>query len=302
MEIRQLNTFRMVVQTMSFSQAAQALNYAQSTVTAQIQALEEELGVPLFNRLGRKITLTQAGENLRWYAQKLTDLEEEARSVIVQQDEPMGSITFGAPESVLTYHLPRLLRRYRDQFPLVKLIFQPCPSYEIVDAVRDGLMDVAIPLWDPIQSPNLTVHHLSEEDLVLIAAPDHPLGDGGLVQPSELENENIILTELGCSYRHEFEHVLQMAGVNLRSRFELNSIQAMKQCVIAGLGIALLPRYTIYDELEKGQVVILPYHSPVVSHIQLVYHRDRWLSPALTEFINLAKTMLTVEASLAAGD
>lgn len=292
MEIRQLITFSMVAETMSFSQAAQALNYAQSTVTAQIQALEEELGVPLFNRLGRRITLTEAGKRLQWYALKLTNLEEEARNVISEQDEPMGSLTFSAPESILTYHLPRVLRRYRDLYPQVQLIFHPHADHEMPNVVREGLIDVAFPLNQRIQAPNLHVTVLSHEPIVLVAPPDHALLDLKHIVPENIESESVIVTELGCNYRNHFENTVRAAGVTLRSRFELNNVQAIKQCVMVGLGIALLPYYTIKEEIADGRLVILPYEHQFYADMQLIYHRNRWMSPALSAFVELAEEML----------
>jgi len=293
MEIRQLITFSMVAETMSFSQAAQALNYAQSTVTAQIQSLEEELGVPLFNRLGRRITLTEAGKRLQWYALKMTNLEEEARNVISEQDEPMGSLTFSAPESVLTYHLPRVLRRYRDLYPQVKLIFRPHADHEMPNVIREGMIDVAFPLNQRIQAQNLHVNVLAHEPIVLIAPPDHPLLDERQVSPEQIESESVIVTELGCNYRNYFENTVHAAGVTLRSRFELNNVQAIKQCVMVGLGIALLPYYTVRQEVDEGRLAILPYQHQFHVDLQLIYHRDRWMSPALSAFVELAHDMLS---------
>src|SRR5262245_23144064 len=110
MEFRNLSTFLAVAKTLSFSQAAQMLDYAQSTVTVQIQALEEELGVPLFDRLGRRVALTEAGNQLLWYAQKFVELEKEAHTVISNDPEPAGVLTIGAPETTCAYRLPPLLR------------------------------------------------------------------------------------------------------------------------------------------------------------------------------------------------
>jgi DNA-binding transcriptional LysR family regulator len=106
MELRQLATFRMVAETLSFSRTAQALNYVQSSVTAQMQGLEEELGVRLCDRLGKRVALTDAGTRLLPYAEKLLSLSEEARCAVVGGDIPMGTLTITAPESICTYCLP----------------------------------------------------------------------------------------------------------------------------------------------------------------------------------------------------
>src|SRR5438046_264194 len=111
MELRQLETFRVVATQLSFTRAAATLDYAQSSVTAQIQSLELELGVRLFDRLGRRVALTDAGERLLEYAERLLSLADEARAALADGAEPAGTLTIGAPETVMTYRLPSVLRR-----------------------------------------------------------------------------------------------------------------------------------------------------------------------------------------------
>jgi DNA-binding transcriptional LysR family regulator len=119
------------------------LNYAQSSVTAQIQALEEELGVPLFNRLGRQVTLTDAGRRLMSYAERLLELEEEARAEVTGGGEPAGTLTIGAPETICTYRLPPVLRQFRDRFPGVRVIFRPLVYPDLLRSLIDGTVEAA---------------------------------------------------------------------------------------------------------------------------------------------------------------
>src|SRR5436190_8129479 len=125
MDLRQLATFRMVATTLSFTQTAATLGYVQSSVTAQIQALETDLGVPLFDRLGKRVTLTDAGQRLLHYAEKMLDLAEEARSIVPGDTEPTGSLTISAPESLCAYRLPVVLNEFRKRYPQVRLMFLP---------------------------------------------------------------------------------------------------------------------------------------------------------------------------------
>src|SRR5258708_269564 len=165
MELRQLATFRMVATTLSFTQAASALGYVQSSVTAQIQALEADLGVPLFDRLGKRIVLTDAGSRLLRYAEKILALAEEARSVVAGDDEPTGSLTISAPESLCTYRLPAILGLFRERYPRVQLLFRPSPSADMRRRVGEGLLDLAFVLEEPIQSGNLSSEQLIREPL-----------------------------------------------------------------------------------------------------------------------------------------
>src|SRR5690348_789398 len=140
MELRQLLTFRMVATTLSFSRTAQSLNYVQSSVTAQIQTLEEELGVRLFDRLGKRIALTDAGKRFLPYAERILDLSEEAREAVTDGDVPSGSLIISAPETLCIYRLPALLRLFRDRFPQVKVIFKPSSYEDLRQRVSDGLV------------------------------------------------------------------------------------------------------------------------------------------------------------------
>lgn len=288
MELRNLTTFLAVAKTMSFSQAALSLDYAQSTVTAQIQALEEELGVLLFDRLGRHIALTDAGQRLMWYAQKFNDLEKETRSVIAADHEPGGVLTIGAPETICTYRLPPVLRQYRNAFPRVQLIFRAASYAELTGGVRDGSIDVAFFIMDNAQSPLLNVSRIADERLVLISAPEHHLASVPQVYPLHLEGETILFTERTCSYRQLFERVLNTAGICPATHMEFASVEAIKQCVMAGLGIAVLPEITVTREIARGELVALAWQKPELTVGTLMaWHKEKWMSPALKAFIKL---------------
>ena len=124
MDLRQLKTFQVVATALSFTRAAERLDYAQSSVTAQIRALEEELGVPLFDRLGRRVALTDSGARLLEYADKLLSLADEAYLAIAETDEPTGQLVISAPETLSAYRLPPLLKQFRQKFPRVQLILR----------------------------------------------------------------------------------------------------------------------------------------------------------------------------------
>jgi DNA-binding transcriptional LysR family regulator len=293
MELRQLTTFRAVAKTLSFTRAAAALDYAQSSVTAQIQALEEELGVPLFNRLGRQVVLTDAGQRLLGYADRLLALELEARTVVAGGGKPAGTLTIGAPESVCTYRLPPVLRQFRDQYPDVRVIFRPLFPADLHRSLGDGTVDAAFFLAEPIQSGSLVIETLICEPLALIAAADHPLVDVDCVTSADLQGEPILLTEKGCSYRSLFERRLAAVGVHPASNVEFTSIEALKQCVAAGVGIAVLPVMVVARELAQGQLRALPWQQDNFQvYTQLAWHKDRWLSPALTAFLETSRGIL----------
>lgn len=294
MDIRQLVTFRMLARTLSFTRTATALNYVQSTVTAQIQALEAEMDVQLFDRLGKRVALTDAGQRLLDYAERILALAEEARQAVARHDEPAGTLTISAPESLCIYRLPAILSQFRAAYPQVRLLFRPISFADMRRHVSENQLDMAFVLDEPLRSTELAVEPLIEEPVLLIAPPDHPLAVRSSVLAAHLEGEAVVLTEAGCTYRTLFERALSAAGVYPTDLLEFSSVEAIKQCVMAGMGIGVLPAFVVSRELEQGRVVALNWDSGAAKIVtQMVWHRDKWLSPALCAFLQLAREMLT---------
>lgn len=291
MELQQLRTFRTVAETLSFTEAAALLNYAQSSVTAQIRALEKELGKPLFNRLGRQVQLTDAGKQLLWYAEKLLSLEEQARSVVSDERQISGSISIGAPETICTYRLPTLVRRFRDHYPNVQVSFRPMVDADLPRQVRSGAIDIAFVLREPMQPNGLIVESLVREPLLVLSAAEHPLTRLPQVGPNDLKGETLFLTEGGCGYRQLFERALADANVYPAARLELNSVEVIKRSAMAGLGVAFLPQVAVATELAEGKLCALNWVEAFEVYTQMVWHKDTWLSLPLAQFLELAREL-----------
>lgn len=293
MDLRQLQTLRAVATTLNFTQAAAALGYVQSSVTAQIQALETELGVRLFDRLGRRVVLTDAGGRLLKYADRILALSEEARAAASGIAEPAGSLTLSAPETVCTYRLPAVLHRFRALHPQVQLVFRPSLVRDLRRGVREGALDVAFLLERPVQGEGLHVVRLRDEEMLVVAPPGHRLAAFPAVRAVDLAGEQVLFTELGCSYRNQFEHALIQAGVYPSTALEFGSIESIKQCVAAGMGISLLPAVTVAREVEEKRLVPLKWaDQPIEVVTQMVWHKDKWHSPALEAFLRVARETL----------
>ena len=288
MEFRHLNTFKVVAEVKGFTRAAEVLGYAQSSVTAQIQALEEELGVPLFNRLGKKIKLTQAGERLLPYVIEIQKLLHNAKADAVEGQIPQGTLTIGAPETLCTYRLPALLQEYRRLYPDVKIILRPGLCHQLRQQVRTGELDLSFLLDERVQATDLHVETLCSENVLLVAPPFHPLASRAAVSPQDLKEEDVLLTETGCPYRVMLETQLSGHGVFLDKQVEFGSLEAIKQCVISGIGLAQLPEVVVRAELESGKLVALNWAGePFPVETQVLYHKNRWNSPAMNEFLRM---------------
>jgi DNA-binding transcriptional LysR family regulator len=289
-ESRHLFTFLVVVETGSFTKAALKLDYAQSSITAQIQALEQELDKPLFDRIGRKIQLTSAGEKLLPYAQEISRMHLMAEDALRSDMKVGGTIRIGAPESLAAFRLPSIIREYREKYPEVRIILKPGLCWEMVSLIRSGELDIAFILQPEVSEQDIYIETLIEEKMALIAASDHPLLSFKQVEPVQLKNENILFTEAGCSYRALFEKHLYQAGVIPDPELEFWSIEAIKQCVASGLGISFLPYITVKKELKDGTLSQLHWNDEGQRvATQLLYHTKKWQSHAMELFIDIVK-------------
>lgn len=300
MDLRQLTTFRTIAQTSSFSRTAEALSYAQSTVSAQIQALEEELGVALFDRLGKKVILTEAGKRLLGYAEKMLDLAEEARTTIADDEALSGTLTISAPETLCTYRLPAVLSRFLKRFPQVEIIFRQEYEADLQRPFQEGLMDVAFVMLEPFDAPYLIIEPLVDEPLLLVTAPEHRLAHLPSVCFGDLQGEPMLLTEATCGYRTLFERSLAAAGVRTYTPMEFHSVEAIKQCAIVGIGLALLPVVAVEQELQAGTLAPLNWAGRDFQVVtQMAYHKDKWLSPALEAFLSVTREVLATPSHIA---
>ncbi|WP_151736359.1 LysR family transcriptional regulator ['Paenibacillus yunnanensis' Narsing Rao et al. 2020] len=290
MESRHLFTFLAVVEAGSFTRAAQRLDYAQSSITAQIQALETELGQPLFDRIGKRILLTDAGRRLLPYAQEISRMHDLAQQALHPEAELAGSLRIGAPESLAAFRLPGIIQEFRGRYPAVQITLKPGVCWELADSVRSGELDVAFLLQPETEYKDLTTTTLIHEAMALVAQLNHPLCLLPEIEPRHLMNETILHTETGCTYRTLFEQYLHQHGVFPDPKLEFWSIEAIKQCVISGLGISFLPLITVRKELEEGRLARLNWNHNMqrVATQTAVYHK-KWISPALEEFLNLVQ-------------
>ncbi len=290
MDFTQLKTFRLVAATGSFTQAAAALHYAQSSVTAHIQALEGDLGVQLFQRLPRRVVLTPAGARLLKETDALLQQVEHARQAVHAADAPGGPLTLSAPDTLCIHWLPAVFREFRGAHPQVRLVFRPTPWAELRRRVDDGALDLALVLEEPITEGALHVESLFPTPMVLVAPPDHPLALAGPVRVQDLREEPLLLTERGCSYRNLFEHALIAAGVHPGDALEFANVEAIKQCVMAGLGITLLPDLAVRREVARGQLRVLDWQGPALTlQAQAICRAGSLETAGVREFLAIAR-------------
>jgi DNA-binding transcriptional LysR family regulator len=305
MELRDLAAFREVARQASFSQAAARLGYVQSTISAQIQSLERDLGAPLFDRLGRSVSLTDAGRALLPHAERMLELATSAEAAVsramAQDGDLIGSISVSAPESLLTYRLPAVLSLFRSRAPDVRIDLKPTPIGRFRGATRrgvaSGLVDVAFVLDTPLRISGFSTEQLVAEDISVVAAPGHRLAALKHAGPDDLDGEVVLFPEApdsGCAYRGQFERQLADRHVTPRDALEFASIETVKQCVVAGMGVAALPSVAVEADVAAGNLVRLAWRAQFEVHTQLVWSERRSLTPAMAAFIETARQTFDV--------
>jgi DNA-binding transcriptional LysR family regulator len=290
MEIRDLKTFSAVAGLLSFSRAAEMLNTAQSTVSARIAALEEELGVRLFERLSHKIALTDAGLRLGEFARKILDLEDEARAWVAGASEIGGSLTVRVPESLCVYRMDAVIGRLREQFPLVRLSLITCALDGLESDLRQGVTDLAFVYTDSISAADLRVELLGVETLVVSAAPSHALARQPELSLRSFAGATLLLSKADCAYRRAFEGLLAEEGVAPGPSLEFSSLAALKRCLSRGLGVSILPAVAVQEEVARGSLAVLPWTGDALqTGVLMVWHREKWISPLLESFMALMR-------------
>lgn len=296
MEFRQLKTFRTVATLQSFNQAAKVLHYAQSTVSDQIRGLETDLNVRLFLRHGKRIELTDAGERLLQYTQRMLDIEEELKSEIRAGEEHQGAISIRIPETVSSYYLPDVLKRFHQQFPKIRCSFNNCTSISLQQEFQSGMTNLAFLITDEnFGASNLETETLMSTSLLLVTHPEHPLMKRRRVQVHDLRNQTIILPQWDCSYSTMLRRILIENKVEPNQIFDFNCIESIKKCVMAGMGITLLSEISVRREIQEGRLAFIPWTGvPFEANLLMISQKDKWISPALTAFMEMVRAHITL--------
>lgn len=195
MELRQLRTFKVVADHLSFSKAAGKMHMAQSSVSAQIRLLEEELSLKLFDRIGRRVIITEAGMKLYGYARRMMEMTHEIQSEITGSENFRGSLTIRIPDTLATVYMPDVVERFYKDNPQVKLNFINCADDQLREELNSGRIDIAFLMTDSINLKEVKIEMLKTLDLVMIAGPVHSLVKKQGVQPNDLHQQTILLSK-----------------------------------------------------------------------------------------------------------
>ncbi len=257
LQLPHLATFSKAAELSSFTGAAKALRLTQASVSQRVQALEKTLGTPLFKRQGGRVLLTEAGQKLYDYAQRILDLHREARRQITGRDAPAGGELSLAASSIPGEHLlPALLARFGQKHPDIRVRATVSDSERVIAQVERGEVSLGL-VGRKINKPHLEFRYLASDRMVLVVPPGHALGARKKVSVKQLTRYPLILRETGSGLRHCFEKSLDRAGLSLADlpvALELGSNEAIKEAVLRGVGVAILSTYAVQKELRARQL------------------------------------------------
>lgn len=292
MDLKYLSTFRVIVEEGGFSKAAERLNYTQSTITFQMAQLERELSTTLFEKIGRKMVLTQAGEQLIPYVDDILSSVDRLRNFEEDLTQCQGDLSVGFSETQLCYRMPPILQALHAQAPRARLFLRSMNCYDIRDALIAGTLDIGV-FYEDVSGfgSTLTVYPLVECPLALVASPRIAEQYPDFVTPDRELAVPFIINEKACIFRQIFERYLREKAILLAHTIELWSIPTIKNLVKSDLGVTFLPLFAVQEELNDGTLVRIPtdLDGRAITAV-CAHHKNKWVSPLMKLFIDLLHT------------
>ena len=292
LDSRQLRAFATVARTSSFTLAAKELCLSQSAVSHSMKTLEQEVGCRLLDRMGKKVLLTQAGEQLLHHTEKILQEMQAARSALEQLGKwGHGRLRVGASTTACQYILPSVLREFKESFPRSLIAIQPGDAVKAIELLRNHLIDLALTL-EPRNEDRLDFEPLFADELTFIVGAMHPWAKAGQVIRSEIPRQNyVIYNKQSYTFRviEDYFHEEEMV---LNAVIELGSMDAIKELVKLGLGVCILAPWIAQKELQEGSLVSLPLGKRKLKRSWGIVHwRSRRLSLAEETFISLCRSV-----------
>lgn len=296
MNTKYLTTFVTILETGSFQKAATKLNFAQSTVTSQIKQLEKELSINLFEKIGRRMELTQAGKDVLPYIHTILQNVEQINNYQKDISEITGTLRLVAPDSIFIYLLQPVIKAIRHEAPQVRLIVNSLPSEEINQAIVNGMADIGIDC-DKGFFPDSIVHKPSKPfKACLIASPFINPAHADFITPHQEKPFSIILSEPKGNYQKALTVYLDRKDIVLNPSMKLQSIEAVKRSVMNDLGVAYVPEFSVEKEIKNGS--LLQLKTDLDDNLYpgvCLYHKNKWISPQMELTFKILREIVAME-------
>ena len=289
MNLHRLKFFLEVARHRNFSRVAEAMHVTQPAVSSQLRRLEEDLGVRLFWHAGRVTRLTEAGEALKNYAERILALAEEATLVVQEFGEmKRGHLRLAATTTPGTYLLPQLLGAFRNEWPNLDMTLTVGNHSDIVRQLVDFNVDLAVVAGSPGDQPALHSSPILDDELCLIASPSSMLASNSEWEAEDLADLPFFLRERGSGTLEVVKTRMKPVAIHLRNVIQLPGTEAIKQAVMNGQGYAIVSTLAVRREIEAGTLVQVDTPWPRVRRrIHLVYHKSKLITPMIQRFIEL---------------
>lgn len=284
MTFRQLRLLEAVARNSSFTRASEELHLTQPAVSTQIKQLEEEVGMPLFEQMGKKIFLTEAGREMYEFSRTIAQQFRDIESVL----DDMKGVKRGSLSLTVTstgkYFAPYLLAEFVKHYPGTQVHLEVTNREELVTQLQDNIPDMAI-MGTPPDNIELSAQAFMQNPLVITARPDHPLAQMSRIPLSRLADEHFILREKGSGTRNAVERFFGERGVKLNTSMEMSRNEAIKHAVMAGLGLGIVSLHTLEFELALNRIAILSVEGfPIMKEWYLVHRSGKRMSPIAQAF------------------
>jgi LysR family transcriptional regulator, low CO2-responsive transcriptional regulator len=289
MNLNQVQIFCAVARHLSFSMAAEELFITQPAVSQQVKALERQLNVKLFERVGHKLFLTEAGEAVLAHCQAmLTARAEMEQTLAMLRGSARGRLALGANTTGGMYVAPAIVRAFRDLSPEVEATLQIETTARILDRVMQNMIDVAI-VTGPVEDRRFAIRDLCPDEVALIVSPSHPFAGRASVNPAEVAGEDFAVPEPGSRTRTLIEEAFLERGHRLRVTMQLPGTEAVKKAVEANLAVAMVSRYSISREMTLGALRCVPVDGLVIERtLHMLHRKGKHLSPLVQRFLAFA--------------
>ncbi len=293
MDLAQLEVFVAVAQEGRFSRAAEKLHRTQSAISQTIRKLEDEIGEPLFDRSSREGRLTDVGHVLQDHAEKLLNLRQSAHQALLELRElQQGKLSIAANEFTALYLLP-VLAEFRRLHPMIKIAVQRTLGRNIPEDVLRHNCELGVLTYDP-QTAQLRSAVVYQDELVLVVPPNHPLANESQVSIQQLGAESFVAHNVSSPYREKVIEAFKRHKTPLHMDIELPTLQAIKNFVAAGNGVAFLPEISVENELTRGELRRIPVKELRLHRkLRLVYRKAASISHAAKAFLKVAENIAT---------
>ncbi len=291
MDIKSIKTFVRAAELESFTAAAKELCYVQSTVTVQIKQLEKELGFPLFDRIGKKISLTAAGREFLEVAYEMLHSAKKAESIGKNHQELHGVLRIGVSESLLFTVIMNILPAFKERFQNIEVNIITGHSVELTEQLKANQLDMVYIAQPPVGCFDLLSLYSRPEEFIFVCAPSHPAAKGKISVPELMKHKFIVTERSGICYGMLSELAMRY-GTAPNISVEVDSVYIITKLAEKGMGIAFLPKYSVKEGMNSGLLREISVDAEKQVYLcHLLTHKNRWISPAMAEFVNMINTV-----------